>query len=68
MTDRTNTLASRTAVLAAVTIGADQIFRLRRIRRESDTIGDLGKPPSHLTSLLVARCPFLKGCHELRVQ
>ena len=55
-------------MLAAVTIGADQIFRLRRIRRESDTIGDLGKPPSHLTSLLVARCPFLKGCHELRVQ
>jgi hypothetical protein len=55
-------------VLAAVTIGADQIFRLRRIGWESNTIGDLGKSSSHLTSLPVARRPFLKGGHELRVQ
>ncbi len=62
------TLASRTAVLAAVTIGADQIFRLRRIGWKSNTIGDLGKSSRELASLPVSRCPFLEGCRELGVE
>ena len=55
-------------MLAAVTIGADQIFRLRRIGWKSNTIGDLGKSPSHLASLPMASGPFLEGCYKLRIE
>ena len=68
MIDRTKTLASRTAVLTAVTSGADQIFRLRRVGWQSNTIGDLGESPRHLTFLSVARRPLLQSGYELRIQ
>ena len=66
--DRTRALASRTAVLAAVTIGADQVFRLRGIGRQVDAGRDLRKTARDLAALLMPPRSLLQGCGELGVE